>query len=89
LTVQSVPSLPVATTLSGNQSAPGRLTLKGPAKDGQVQTWTWEQSTFFVFQTLAQNLRTRSADILKKSAEEKNNRACFLPRPYGPLLFER
>jgi hypothetical protein len=71
LTVQSVPSLPVATTLSGNQSAPGRLTLNGPAKDGQVQTWTWEQSTFFVFQTLAQNLRTRSADILKKSAEEK------------------
>jgi hypothetical protein len=75
LTVQPVPSLPIGTNLSGSQNSQRQLTLNGPAKDGQVPTWTLEPSTFFVFQTLAGRLRARSVDILKaKDGQPENAR---------------
>lgn len=68
LTVQPAPSLPIGTALSGSQKSGGQLALSGTTKDGRVQTWTLEQSTFFVFQTMAAALRARSAEILKTKA---------------------
>ena len=65
LMVQPVPSLPIGTALSGSRNSQGQLILSGPAKDGQVPSWTLEPSTFFVFQKLAGGLRARSLDILK------------------------
>ena len=75
LTVQDVPSLPIGTSLSGSRNSQGKLILNGPAKDGQVPSWTLEPSTFFVFQTLAGRLRARSLEILKaKDTQQENAR---------------